>query len=180
MKKTILAMTTAIFLLAACGKKEQPAARADNSTAGTGRPKAAAAYAKKGTYFKLPGVAGGEIDLAAYAGKPVIVFFFAEWCPFCNKAAPFLEKTYRTYKARSLQLIGIDTENDKRSAIVFAENHGLTFPVAYNGGEAARRYKTRGVPYIFLLTKEHTVYRFWPGYDESFDKEILKAIEEVI
>lgn len=180
MKKNILAMTTAIFILAACGKKEQPAARADNSTLGMAQPEAAAAYAKKNTYFKLPGGAGGEIDLAAYAGKPVMVLFFAEWCPFCNKAAPFLEKMYGTYKKQSLQLIGIDVENDKNSANVFAGNHGLTFPVAYNGGEVARRYKTQGVPYIFLLTKEHTVYKFWPGYDESFDKEILKAIKEVI
>ena len=41
------------------------------------------------------------------------------------------------------------------------------------GGAVSRQYQ--GVPYIFLLTKKHIVHNVWAGYDESFDKGIIKA-----
>ena len=138
------------------------------------------AYVKNSSYFKLPNCKGGDIDLASYAGKPVMLIFFTETCPFCRKAAPFIETMYKTYSPKGLNVIGICVEASPSSAAGYVSAFGLTFPVAYGGGEVSRRYKTQGVPYIFILNKAHVIHNVWAGYDPEYDKPIIKGIEEVI
>lgn len=155
----------------------QPETGPGKETAATGTDKP---YAKSQSYFKLPGYRGGEIDLASYAGKPVMLMFFTERCPFCRKAAPFIETMNKKYSAKGLGVIGICVEDGASAAEGFVKEFGLTFPVAYKGSEISRRYKTQGVPYIFLLSKGHAIHNVWAGYDPEFDKPIIQSIEEVI
>lgn len=143
-----------------------------------GAPEDQAAQAS--TYFKLPDSKGGNVDLASYAGKPVMLMFFTETCPYCRKAAPFIKKISDQYAPKGLNSLGICVEETAASAAGFARSFGLTFPIAYKGRDVAVQYKTQGVPYIFLLTKKHVVHNVWAGYDESFDKDIIKGIEEIL
>lgn len=196
MNKTKILILTAAYVLAfgyyGCKKSETPEtqvtyARADNTvpaaadpvneTAAKGTGKA---YSRNESYFKLPGYTGGEIDLASYAGKPAMLMFFTERCPFCRKAAPFIETMNKKYSARGLGVIGICVEDEASAAEGFVKAFGLTFPVAYKGAEISRKYKTQGVPYIFLLSKDHVIHNVWAGYDPEFDKPIIQSIEEVI
>ncbi len=181
MKRTILTMTAVFFVLAACGKKEQTAARAEGQPAGTAQAaQVNASYAKKDTYFRLPNAAGGELDLASYAGKPVLVMFFTETCPYCRKAAPFMQKVYSTYGAKGLGMTGVLVQDEAQPALNFAADFGITFPIAYKGKETSRKYRTQGVPYIYLLNKDHEIYDVWEGYTPQYDAPILKAVETVL
>jgi thiol-disulfide isomerase/thioredoxin len=137
-------------------------------------------YKRTKSYFKLPGYKGGEIDLASYAKKPVMLMFFTESCPYCRKAAPFIEEMSRKYLSKGLGTIGICIEDDPAAAAAFAQDFKLSFPIAYQGRDVARQYRAQGVPFIFLLTKEHAVYNVWPGYDPSFNEPIIQAIEKLV
>ena len=104
-----------IAAAAACGKKEQPvppspaeAQAAQPAPSKNGQAKAPQAYKRTDAYFRLPSASGGEIDLASYAGRPVLLMFFTETCPFCRKAAPFIESVNKKYSDRGLAVIGID------------------------------------------------------------------------
>lgn len=188
MKNRLLSLAAAALLLAACGKKEQPApapeapdaktAQAAKASAPSRAP--AAPYARKDTYFKLPGAAGGEIDLASYAGKPVLVMFFTETCPYCRKAAPFIQKLADAYGAKGLGVVGICVQDSAQAALNFASDFSLTFPLAYKGREISRNYRTQGVPYIYLLTAQHEIYDVWEGYDQRYDPSVIKAVETVL
>ena len=146
----------------------------------SGTPAAEGQAAEASASFKLPDYRGGDVDLAAYAGKPVMLMFFTETCPYCRKAAPFIKKLSDQYASKGLNTLGICVEDTAAPAAGFAKAFGLTFPIAYKGRDVAVQYKTQGVPYIFLLTKKHVVHNVWAGYDESFDKEIIEGIEEII
>ncbi|OGS52751.1 MAG: hypothetical protein A3J79_05315 [Elusimicrobia bacterium RIFOXYB2_FULL_62_6] len=199
----VFAALPALALAAACQNPETPKATvpAAEATVETGpadapapaakQPEAAPAkaqtpaaapkaYEKQDTYFTLPDTAGGQMDLAAYAGKPVLLMFFTETCPYCTKAAPFIEKMNKDHKAAGLSVLGVSLNNDPSYALGFAKRYGITFPLAYQGGKVARQYNARGVPFIFLLNKNHTVYNVWAGYDEAFDPEIANGIAEVL
>lgn len=181
MKNFLLPLAAAALLFAACGKKEQPAAPTEPPAAQTqAAPAAGPAYVQKETYFKLPNAAGGEIDLAAYAGKPVLVMFFTETCPYCRKAAPFIQKVAASHGPKGLSVVGICVQDSAQAARNFAQDFGLTFPLAYKGKELSRKYRTQGVPYIYLLDKNHEVYDVWEGYDPQYDASIIKAVETVL
>ena len=187
MKKTQILLLAAGYTLAfgyyGCKKTEITAAEtaAVETTAQSVAPGAPAqTYARKDTYFKLPDYKGGEIDLAAYAGKPVMLMFFTEACPYCRKAAPFMEQMNRKYAPKGLSTIGICLEETPSAAAGFAKDFSLTFPIAYKGHDTARKYKAQGVPYIYLLTRDHVVSNFWAGYDHQFDAPISRGIEEIL
>jgi len=197
MNKTNILILTAAYLMAftyyGCKKSETSAPQTSSSqtevavqTAASGTEQAPAvkstekAYTKNQSYFRLPGYKGGEIDLASYAGKPVMLMFFTEGCPFCRKAAPFIETMNKKYSQKGLNVIGICVEDEAAAAEGFAKDFALTFPIAYSGGEVSRKYKTQGVPYIFILNKAHAVHNVWAGYDPEFDAAIIRGIEEVI
>jgi glutathione peroxidase len=136
-----------------------------------------AAYQKKDTYFKVPAVTGGELDLAAYSGKPVLFMLFTETCPYCRKAAPALEKLHKTYAAKGLAVAGLCIQDNPQAAVNFAADLGVTFSMGYAAREVYRQYKAQGVPYIYLLNKAHEPVAVWPGFDRSFEPQMTKAIE---
>lgn len=174
--KTLYLALSASLLLAACGKKESAPA-----TATTPQQQTAAANTENSrTYFSLPGASGGKVDLASYSGKPVMVFFFSESCPYCRQAGPFVEKIYSKYGPKGLNVVGICVEDTPEAALGFAKATGVTFPLAYGGARTSALYRTRGVPYIFLLDKNHDFYDVWEGYDPEADQSIVSGVENLL
>jgi len=183
---TLIAALAACF---ACKGKEEPAeasteAAAQAVTAVVKAEKAAAVktsaktpYTKKDTYFALPAVKGGEIDLASYAGQPIMFMLFTETCPFCRRAAPALENLHKTYGPKGLAVFGVCIQDNPEAAANFAADLNITFPLAYAGRQVYRQYKAQGVPYIYLLNTAHEVVTVWPGYDKAFDREMAQNIE---
>lgn len=141
---------------------------------------AAAVQGASAPSFRLPGAAGGTIDLASYAGKPVMFMFFTEGCPYCRAAGPALEKFHKTYGPKGLTVLGISIEGEKDAALNFARDLGVTFPLAYNGRGPYRDYRARGVPYIYLVDAQGRLYDVWEGYDESYLPSMKSAIEKLL
>lgn len=179
--KKAFILLAAGFMLFSCSKKN------DNKT-GTNEANqqsqslttASTEYTKTDFYFKLPDKNGGEIDLKNYAGKPVMVMFFTENCPFCLKASGFIELINEKYNSKGLKVIGISLRNDKNSPLEFAQKTGVKFDLAYNGREVAKNYGISGVPFIYLLDKRHNLYKVWAGYDEEYNKSIEEAINKIL
>jgi len=68
--------------------------------------------------FTLPalGHPGEHVSLAAYAGRPVVVNFFASWCVPCKKETPLLARFFGMSHGR-IVMIGVDV-NDAMAAPV--------------------------------------------------------------
>jgi len=180
-----LMLIAAMAACSACGKSEtaapapqEPAAPQRTITATVKADKVDLSYARKGTYFKLPNANGGELDLAAYSGKPVLMMFFTENCSYCRKAAPFIQSMHKTYSPKGLNTVGICLSDTADSPKAFAKDMGLTFPLAYKGEHTFITYKAQGVPFIYLLDKSHEIQKVWGGYDSYFDREIIENIEK--
>jgi len=191
MSKNLLVLIPVMALtLAACKPEESapaagaPAAEAvvkvEKNDPAAPAAKPDPAYVKKDTYFKVPAVAGGDLDLAAYSGKPVMFMLYTETCPFCRKAGPALEKMHKQYAARGLTVLGLCIQDDPRAAKNFAESLGVSFPMGYGAREVYRQYRAQGVPYIFLLNKSHEAVAVWPGFDASFEGQMMQAIETAL
>lgn len=175
MKRFLIAFIFFILILS-CSKEENN----KNQTQGEQTLTQTAQYKKTDYYFKLPAYNGGEIDLENYAGRPVLVMFFTKNCPYCQKAAPFIQKMYMKYSSKGLGVIAISIWSDKESATEFAQMFNLTFDIAYDGMDIARNYGAAGVPFIYLLDKDHKLQRIWAGYDKSYDLNIEESISKML
>lgn len=97
-----------------------------------------------------------EEKLASFKGKkPVVLNFWASWCPPCREEAQDLEKTWQKYKGR-VEFIGIDIQNDTiKDALDFLKEFGITYPqIRDHTNQIATTYKITGVPETFLINKQ--------------------------
>ncbi len=80
--------------------------------------------------FESP--SGQKLEMAAFRGKPLIVNFWATWCPPCIEELPLLDGFYRQNAEKSWQVIGLAI--DQPSAVrAFLQRTPVSFPVGLAG-----------------------------------------------
>ena len=95
-------------------------------------------------------------SLGDYAGKIVILDFWATWCAPCVEAFPHLEELQSTYP-EALAVIGITNESEERIA-TFLQNREVGFPLVLDtNGEFAAAFPHRLVPHTVVMDGEGTV-----------------------
>jgi cytochrome c biogenesis protein CcmG/thiol:disulfide interchange protein DsbE len=125
---------------------------------GSGAPAGAAADPAAPT-FSLPvlGQSGQKISLSDYAGRPLIVNFFASWCEPCQKETPLLATFYRSEHGK-VAIVGLDENDVLGSATSFTHKEGVSYPVGFDPGViAASAYGVAGLPQTFFLNAKHHI-----------------------
>jgi cytochrome c biogenesis protein CcmG, thiol:disulfide interchange protein DsbE len=103
------------------------------------------------------GQSGQKLSLADYAGRPLIVNFFASWCEPCQKETPLLAKFYRTEHAR-VAIVGLDENDVLANALAFTRKEGVGYPVAFDPeASAASAYGVVALPQTFFLNAKHRI-----------------------
>jgi cytochrome c biogenesis protein CcmG, thiol:disulfide interchange protein DsbE len=125
---------------------------------GSGAPAGATADPAAPT-FSLPmlGQSGPKVSLGDYAGRPLIVNFFASWCEPCQKETPLLATFYRTEHGK-VAIVGLDENDVLGSAMSFTHKEGVSYPVGFDPGViAASAYGVAGLPQTFFLDARHRI-----------------------
>jgi thiol-disulfide isomerase/thioredoxin len=78
--------------------------------------------------FTLTTIDGHTLTREDFAGKTVLVNFWASWCHPCVKEIPELEATYRVY-SKDFVILGIAQDGDDASNRQFAAEHQMTYPI---------------------------------------------------
>ncbi len=95
---------------------------------------------------------------AAWAGKPVVVRFWADWCKFCEGEMQAIEKVYQRNKAKGLQVIAINAGQDRKSVEAFIKKIGVTYPVLLDeNAKIAKRYGVVGLPTTYFVDAKGVV-----------------------
>ena len=80
----------------------------------------------------FPTPEGGHLALASLRGKPLLVNFWATWCPPCVEELPMLNAFYRQQAPNGWQVLGLAI--DQPSAVrKFLQRIPLEFPVGLAG-----------------------------------------------
>jgi thiol-disulfide isomerase/thioredoxin len=94
-----------------------------------------------GAQLDTPG--GVPLALASLRGKPLLLNFWATWCPPCIEELPLLDAFYQQNKSRQWQVLGIAI--DQPSAVRhWLQRSPLSFPVALGGLEGSEMSKRLG------------------------------------
>ncbi len=124
-------------------------------------------HASPGASLHAPGSrqgSGGHISLAGFAGKPLIINFFASWCEPCQKETPLLARFYRAAHG-SVTLIGIDANDKASAALKFIHAAGVSYPVAFDPYpmHTTISFGVDALPQTFFLDARHRIVKLVRG-----------------
>jgi cytochrome c biogenesis protein CcmG/thiol:disulfide interchange protein DsbE len=114
-----------------------------------------AADRKPAPAFNRTALSGEPVDLRRLTGKPVVITFFASWCPPCKQEAAGTARIGREFGSRvHMVAIAVD-EHHASNARRFAEHYGWTWPVVNDpSDDLAYRYDIPGKPTTVILDQE--------------------------
>lgn len=106
--------------------------------------------------FTLPSVAGGKVSLAEQQGKVVLVYFWATWCPYCQKELPAtVQELARRYRDRRLVVLAVNIQEGRDKVRAWVKMHGLSVPVVLDSdGEVSGEYRVTATPTAVLVDRE--------------------------
>lgn len=129
--------------------------------------------------FEMRSLAGdGPIALADYPRQVVVLNFWASWCGPCRVEAPDLQATWERFRARGVQFIGVDYQDDLYAGRGFVEEFGITYPSVFDPpGQLAFKYGLVGLPTTIVITPERRIaYRFVGIVDRDKLEDALLAV----
>ena len=106
--------------------------------------------------FTLKNLQGEEVTLSDYRGRPVLINFWATWCPPCRFEMPIIQKMYDTYKDEGFEVLAVDVEESITTVKRYIAQEGYTFPVLldYKGEVANGPYRLRAFPTSYFVGRD--------------------------
>jgi cytochrome c biogenesis protein CcmG, thiol:disulfide interchange protein DsbE len=101
---------------------------------------------------------GSRVALADYAGRPLVVNFFASWCAPCRRETPLLARYYSAVHGR-VTVLGIDANDASAAALRFMRKAGVRYPVGSDPYPArtTTSYGVYALPQTFFLNAAHRI-----------------------
>ncbi|GAB6140753.1 TlpA disulfide reductase family protein [Methylosoma difficile] len=119
--------------------------------------------------------------LAQFKGKVVYVDFWASWCGPCAKSFPFLNQLDNDLKAKGLQILGVNLDEDKAAAQAFLDKYPASFSIVSDSGEqCARSFAVKGMPSSYLIDKKGLIRHVHLGFRPSEAEEVRALIEQLL
>ena len=85
---------------------------------------------------------GSVLRADTLRGRPVVVEFWASWCPFCARQNPHLQALWEGQRAHGLRVLTFSIDKQPDAARSYLRTHRYTFPAAMDGPLA--RFVDRG------------------------------------
>lgn len=118
------------------------------------------------------------VALERYRGKPLIVNFWARWCPPCREEIPELKRIQAIEGEQGLEVIGIGIEDDHEGVLHFAKANAMNYPVLLTGNQGNTLMKALGndtlaLPYTLAIDREGRIVGRKLGLMRRADLETL-------
>ena len=96
-----------------------------------------------------------QVSLADFAGKVVVINFWASWCKPCEQEAAELEAAWKFYEPRGdVIFLGVDYVDTEPEALLYLKKFGITYP---NGPDLRTKisqlFRIRGVPETYFIDR---------------------------
>lgn len=138
---------------------------------------------KEAPAFVLETLKGEKVALAQWKGHPVVLSYFASWCPPCRAEVGALMKLHEEFAARGLVIVGAagdrhmipdtDPADERKDVTEFVEEVKVPYPVSIATDALVADYKLEGIPITVFIGKDGKIAKTLHGLHD------LKRLEAI-
>ena len=136
--------------------------------------------------FELETLDGGRFRLSDWRGHPVLLNFWASWCPPCRREIPVLVRLQHQYREAGLVVAGVNIEEARRSAAAFRDEFSINFTLPMDfGGGVTRQYEVVGPPNSIFIRPDGVIDTIFIGQapDDAFEERVaalMTTLDEAV
>lgn len=128
-------------------------------------------------------VAAADFKLESYAGRVVMLDFWASWCKPCAASMPWLTAMQRMYGKKGLQVVAVCVDKDEKAMRSRLDLLDPNIVVVFDPkGKLAETYKLEGMPTTFLIGRDGKVAGSHIGFrdaeTDAREAELAKMLED--
>jgi len=126
--------------------------------------------------FSLTALDGSAVRLADYAGRIVILDFWATWCRPCQLEIPHFIALAAEYGGRGVAVIGVAINDREDNVRLFAERMRINYPTALGHDGLVEAYGGfNAIPTTFIIDPDGKIAARYTGYQ---DKQVFADVIE--
>jgi len=181
--RVFLAAALAVAISGAVFDAARLSAAGDRLSEAMGRLKVSRPLISEMPVFTLRTLDGTPVRSADFAGKVVLLNFWATWCGPCKEEMPALDRLRRRFAGKDVVLLTVTTDHQREGIQAFLQGLGLGLPVLLDEDkDVSDRFMVRGLPTTVVIGKDGQVAgravgpREWDGPEAV---ALVQALTEV-
>ncbi len=132
--------------------------------------------APRGPDFELASLDGRMVSSSSFAGKVVLLEFWATWCTPCVAQARILEPLHRDFADRGVEFVAINIGEDATTVAKYVERTPFPYPVLLDPqDELSARVGIYALPTVMILDAAGRIAFYEPGLSSG---EVLRRVLE--
>lgn len=140
----------------------------------TGCTETGAAVGDRAPDFQLQDLEGNEVSLSSLRGSPILLNFWATWCPTCRLEMPFIQEVYQEWTDKGLVILAIDMGESTATVREFMQNNNYTIPVLLDTRRVvSQKYNVTAIPTTFFIDRNGVIQDKLIGPFPSKDSMVL-------
>ncbi len=130
--------------------------------------------------FTLLDMDGEKHQLSDYKGSPVIINFWATWCPPCRAEMPSMERAWNKIKDQGIAMLAINVGEDEDTIFRFLGDYPANFTILLDqSGIISEQWPLKGLPTTFIVSHDGKIVYQAIGGREWDDKKLLDLIRQL-
>lgn len=129
--------------------------------------------------FELPDAEGRKISLRSQRGHPVLLNFWATWCPPCTEEMPSLEKLAAGLEGSDIRTLAVTVDEGWKEVKAFFA-HGTRLGVLLDASkDVPKRYNTEKYPETFFIDAQGRVRHYFINKRDWSRPEVIACLESL-
>jgi cytochrome c biogenesis protein CcmG, thiol:disulfide interchange protein DsbE len=90
-----------------------------------------------------------------FAGRPVVIRFWADWCKYCEGEMKGIEPIYQRTKGQGIAVLAVNAGQDRATAAAFVAKLGISYPALLDeDAKIAKHYGVTGLPTTYFIDRQ--------------------------